>query len=172
VSGWIGILDRIVSCIAIAIVVLRIVRVWYNGVRLGKVVKIRVVPAGVLEHEAKASAAQIRGVLGDVGVLSRIGVARLQGGIGCCISYFPPRLVARFHDQAARIGGHQAGRAEMVTQQILERTSGSHGDALRARIIVFGNCGAGHFIVSADEGRSHAIDGGFHSPVHRHRRLN
>jgi hypothetical protein len=36
---------------------LRVVRVWYNAVRLGEVVKITIVPTSIVEHEA-----EVRGV--------------------------------------------------------------------------------------------------------------
>lgn len=49
----VSISNRIISHIGVAVVVLRIVRVWYNAVRLGESVNIRVVPASVIEHETE-----------------------------------------------------------------------------------------------------------------------
>jgi hypothetical protein len=44
--------DWIIQNIAIAIQSLRIIQVWYNTIRLGESVKIRVVQAGLVVHQA------------------------------------------------------------------------------------------------------------------------
>ena len=43
-SAGIRIFDRVISRVGVSVPVLRVGGVWYNGVRLGKVVKIRVQP--------------------------------------------------------------------------------------------------------------------------------
>jgi hypothetical protein len=86
-SRWVIVSNGIVSCVGVAVPVLRIGRVWYNRVRLGTVVndKGRTPPLrygdatqrpGMVEHEAEGDAAQVRGFVVHVGVLSRIGNAR------------------------------------------------------------------------------------------------
>lgn len=69
----IGITDGIVAGVGVSAPVLGIVRVWYNRVRLGEVVKIRVIPAGVVE---------IKSELGGVRILTRVLVLRGRDAAG------------------------------------------------------------------------------------------
>ena len=52
----------------------------------------------------------------------------------------------------------------MISQQVIQGAIGSHGNALRAGIIVFGDSGACHFVVIANEvGGRRAIEGALHA---------
>ena len=108
-------------------------------------VKIRVIPAGVVEHQAESAAAQIRGIVADIGILSSEGVARGQGQVGGGVAHFAPCLVARLDFFACGRIYRQGGAAEVVAHQVgqghvvVGDGVGAHGDAGRAGQVVLGD---------------------------------
>ena len=91
-STWVGVNNWIIVDVSIAVPCLNTLACGDNAIRLGEASEGGVVspalrygdatqPPCIIEHEAEASAAQVRGFVVDVRVLSRTGVARWEGGI-------------------------------------------------------------------------------------------
>ena len=119
---WVGIPSWIISGVAETIPVEAIVRIRYNGVRLGPAVKIRVVPTGAIMVKANRGHVLLPGIL-VLGWYAAIGVANFSlaqrsgaspstfgvagGGVEGVGVAVPGQRVARPGDEA--VGLQEAG---------------------------------------------------------------
>jgi len=76
------------------------------------------------------------------------------------VAHFAPGFVSHLRDLVSDRVGHNAGGAEVITEQEVERATRPHGDALGTSVIVFGDSRAGQLVVVADEVGGQAVDGG------------
>ena len=129
-SRWVVVAHGIVIHIRVSIPCLCALTRWNNRVRLREPSQRRVVPARIIEHETKASGANVRGVIGYVGILSGEGVTSWQGFVFCRPAHFAPGFVQGFNGFASdRVHGNGGG-AEVVGEQVGERGGLRHGGVL------------------------------------------
>jgi len=136
VPGRIGKADRIIVYISKPIRSLH--PAGKNAIRLRESAYRAVIPTRIIVHQPKTFSS-CSGRVVHVTALAGIGVACRQpaGRIrGPGIAHFAPRVVTHIRDLCAACIQRQAGRAELVGQQVGQHAVLVHGDTLRAGVVI------------------------------------
>ena len=114
---------------------------WDDTVRLGETSQRGVLPAGVVPTGGFALIHQVERAC--VGILSSIRILRQRRS--ALEADFSPGFVFRLRYEIAVFKSYDAGRAEVITEHVVQCTAFSHCDVLRPGKVVFEDDSIGYF---------------------------
>src|SRR5688572_17816617 len=118
-------------------------------IRLCEAPQSRIIPAGVVEHEPEIS---------RITVLSCISIFRGRCARG--VARLAPGFIAQFGNDSTSRAGCEACASQVVTNEEVQCSIGSHRDSLCTSVIILRHHSIRNFIVRTHEvGRGCAVEG-------------